>query len=173
MKKTKTEIFALVVLGLFTIAMIAGVLTMFSGCGSPTIDVWADRGQQGIGYTKENITEFADTIRKTLTAREASELDAVFQDIKDAAVAKKLNDQWLNDHKAGLKLILATWQKDRDAVDAAVAKAMDNLDQISECFDQIVRLRKSFSLTPELQAQVERLTIIVSQLVQETRNGER
>lgn len=159
------------ILGLFLVVIVLAIVAICSGCASPTIDAWADRGQQGIQYAKDNVNEFAGKIKETLSQREASDLDAVFRDIKNAAEAGILNDQWLDDHKAGLKLILAVWQRDRDAVDVAVTKAMDNLDQTAECFDQIKRLRRAFSLTPELQAQVERLTMIVAELIRETKNG--
>lgn len=140
-----------------------------AGCGSPLIDSWADRGIVGVDHGKANIGEYRDELVNVLRDRRDRDIDAIFNDILTIGTGKVdgvvIDEAWLETHKAALKLILKLDEADRDKLDAATKKALDNLDQVIECFEQIKRLRRSWSRLDVIQSQVDRLTTMVTQLV--------
>ena len=140
-----------------------------AGCGSPLIDSWADRGIAGVDNGKANIAEYHDELKDVLRDRRDRDIDAIFNDILTIGTGKVegvvIDEAWLETHKAALKLILRLDEADRDKLDEATKKALSNLDQVIECFEQIKRLRRSFSRLDTIQFQVDRLTTLVTQLV--------
>ena len=151
--------------------MCIGVLTclLVAGCGSPTMDAWADRGIQGVEFGKQNVTEFQDKFQRVLDLRNDSDLDAFFEDILRVGTGQVagviLDEQWVMEHKQALRVLLALQKMDRVSLDDAAKEALGNLDQITEAFEQIKRLRKTWGSDDEVQAQIDRLTAIIDHLV--------
>ncbi len=145
--------------------------SVFAGCGSPTIDLWADRGVEGVNNGKDNISVFTDALEEQLERQKNSDIDAVFEDILEVAEGRvpdtEIDEQWIEEHKAGLKLLLDAWEQDARALRDAKVQALGNMDQIAETFEQIKRLRRVWSQTEELQVQVDRLTNLVLRLIQD------
>lgn len=143
--------------------------SMLTGCVSPTIDAWADRGLQGVDLSKENITEFADVLQQQLDAQQNRDIDAVFDDILSVAKGQipgvEIDEAWIAAHKIGLKLLLAAIEADQEALDTATLNAIGNLDSVAEAFNQIKKLRRSWSQTDEMQAQIDRLSALILQLL--------
>lgn len=140
-----------------------------AGCGSPLVDSWADRGIQGVEFGKVNIQEYHDELEEVLHRHRNRDIDAIFNDILTVGTGKVdgvvIDEKWLETHKAALKLLLKLSELDEDRLDAATKKSLDNLDQVIECFNQIKRLRKAWSQIDEVQFQIDRLTVLVAQLV--------
>lgn len=151
--------------------LIMGVLLLatMGGCCSTTIDTWADRGITGIDYGKANILELTDRMQGLLVQQRESDLDAVFDDILRASKGEipdvEIDEQWLEEHKAGLVLLMQTWQQDEAAYRNARQDAIENLNQVAIAFEQIKRLRRAWGKTEELQFQVDRLTELVLKLL--------
>ncbi len=151
--------------------MCIGVLMclLVAGCGSPTMDTWADRGIQGVEFGKQNVTEFQEQFQKVLDIRNEADLDAFFEDILRVGTGQVpgvvLDEQWVIEHKQALRVLLALQKADRASLDDATEKALENLNQITEAFEQIKRLRNTWGSADEVQAQIAQLTAIINQLV--------
>jgi len=152
--------------------VIVGLLLMvvgLAGCGNPLMDEWADRGIVGVNHGKTNIDEYRDELVDVLRDRRDRDIDAIFADILTIGTGKVdgvvIDEAWLETHKAALKLILKLDEADRDTLDEATKKALSNLDQVIECFEQIKRLRRSWNRLDNLQSQVDRLATMITQLV--------
>ena len=147
------------------------VAVMGTGCCSATIDTWADRGTQGLVNSQQNIEEFAQKIQKYLEEKRTNEIDAVFEDILAVGTGQiegvKIDADWVRVQKKALLLLLALQEKDQEALDQAVKDSLSNLEQITECFQQIKRLRRAWSPTEENTARLDYLTNLVSQLIKE------
>jgi len=146
------------------------VCALMSGCASSTIDVWADRGIEGVGYGQQNIGEFVLKIRDKLDQRQATDVDMVFDDILKVGTGQvpdvAIDEQWVTEHKRGLLLLLKLHKAENVELDEAKEKALGNLAHITQAFVQIKRLRRSWGKLDELTAQVDRLTVLVGQLIQ-------
>lgn len=149
-----------------TLALMA--LILVAGC-SPTIDAWADRGLEGLTYGHQNIDTFGERIQKGLDKQKDEDLDAVFEDILSVARGEiegaELDEEWLEEHKQGFKLLMNLWEKDQAAFVDALTKAHGNLDQVAEAFEQIKRLRRSLGPQDELVFKVDRLADLVARLI--------
>lgn len=147
------------------------VAVVGTGCGSPTIDVWADRGAAGLINSQANIEEFAQKIQDGLDRRKTRDIDAVFKDILDVGTGQvegvEIDAAWVEAQKRALVLLLALQDKDQEVLDQAVKDSLDNLEQIAECFQQIKRLRQAWSPTEENAARLDYLTNLVAQLIKE------
>lgn len=151
------------------------VVTVGTGCGSATIDVWADRGQAGLINSQANIEEFAQRVQGFLDKRRADQIDAVFEDVLAAGTGKiegvEIDAAWVEAQKRALLLLLELQKADQDNLDQAVADSLANLEQIGECFEQIKRLRRAWSPTEENAARLDYLTNLVAELIRERTNG--
>jgi len=134
------------------------------------MDAWADRGIQGVEFGKQNITEFQAKLQQVLDARDEGDLDAFFDDILKVGTGQvpgvTLDEQWIMEHKQALRVLLALQKAVRASLNDAAKKALENLDQIVEAFEQMKRLRKTWGSADEVQAQIAQLTAIINQLVE-------
>ncbi len=134
------------------------------------MDAWADRGIQGVEFGKQNVTEFQEQFQKVLDSRNETDMDAFFEDILKVGTGQVagvvIDEQWVMEHRQALRVLLALQKIDRASLDDAAKKALENLDQITEAFEQMKRLRKTWGSADEVQAQIAQLTAIISQLVE-------
>lgn len=153
-------------------------LLLATGCAHPLIDSWADRGIAGVRYGQQNITEFRDKIQEVLNNRKSSDVDALFRDILDVSQGRikdanglpvELDEDWLTEHANALKLLIRLWEADQTELDDATAKAIDNLNQVVETFEQIKRLRRAWGDWDAVQVQIDQLSGLVQQLIQDRR----
>lgn len=155
------------------ITLMLAMLSM--GCASATIDTWANRGIQGVEYGKVNIDTFSEKIQEALRQQKEADIDAFFDDILQVAQGKingvQIDEQWLKEHRAALKLFMTAWAADEQALRNAVAKAHDNLDSVTEAFEQIKRLRRAWSQGDAIEAQLDRLTTIVMRVLNERKGS--
>ena len=100
----------------------------------------------------------------SLAQQEAADVDAAYSDLQAGIAAGKADAKWLAGHKAGLRFLMAQWDKDEAALDAATTKATLNLDAMGEAFTRIKQRRKAWSLDNDMKAQIDRLTAIVADL---------
>ena len=162
----------------FLSLLLAAVLCVpLTGCmASPTIDAWADRGMVGVDNAHQNVDEFVKASRKVLADRRGSDIDAVFEDIANAAAGNiegvEVNAKWLAETKVGLLLLLKLHEQDSSALDNAAKTAHGNLDHITQTFVQIKRLRRAGGQIEEVQVQIDRLSGLVLQLIQAQRDKE-
>lgn len=149
------------------------VVMIGTGCSSATIDVWADRGLTGLIAGQSNIEEFAQKIQGFLDKQRADQIDAVFEDILAAGTGQiegvEIDAAWVEAQKRALLLLLALQDKDQKVLDQAVKDSLNNLEQITECFEQIKRLRRAWSPTEENAARLDYLTNLVAELIRERR----
>ena len=151
------------------------VATLSMGCASPTIDTWADRGLQGVGYAKINTEVFSDQIQEVLNKQKESDIDAFFNDILRVANGEiegvTLDEQWLKEHRAAMKLFMLAWASDEQALRDAVKKAQSNLNEVGNAFEQIKRLRRSWGDPDAIGARLDQLTVIVTQILNERKGS--
>jgi len=152
------------------LSLLLVVATIGTGCCSTTIDSWADRGTQGLIHGQQNIEEFAQKIQDNLDKNKSRDIDAIFADILAVGSGEiegvEIDEAWVKAHKAALLALMGGWDRDQDALDQAMKDSLDNLEQIAECFQQIKRLRSALSPTEEMQARLDYLTALVTQLIQ-------
>jgi len=151
------------------------LVSVLTGCGSPLIDTWADRGIQGVANSQHNIVEFKDKLQKVLRDRKDSEIDGMFLEILRVSEGEingvKLDAQWMKEHKNAFKLLMRLWDADQKNLDKATADALANLDLIIETFEQIKRLRRAWGDVDQLQVQVSQLTSLVQSLINRQRGN--
>jgi len=149
-------------------------LLLATGCAHPLIDTWADRGIVGVRHGQQNIMEFRDKIQEVLNSRKNMDVDALFRDILDVSKGRikdadglpvVLDETWLTEHANALRLLIRLWDADQDELDDATAKAVNNLDQVIETFEQIKRLRRAWGDWDAVQAQINQLSNLVQQLI--------
>lgn len=155
------------------VLVVAAVLPL-TGCASETIDTWADRGSAGVVAGKQNIVEFSGKLQTILNRQKQSDVDAAFSDVLAVAQGQikgedgkpiKIDAAWIEAHKAGFAMLMAGWEQDEAALDAATKQALENLNQVDETFFQIKRLRRAWGRTEEIQAQVDHLTTLVERML--------
>lgn len=149
-------------------------LLVATGCAHPLIDTWADRGIVGVRHGQQNIIEFRDKIQEVLNNRKSTDVDALFRDILDVSQGRikdanglpvELDEEWLTIHANALKLLIKLWEVDQDTLDDATAKAISNLNQVVETFEQIKRLRRAWGDWDAVQVQISQLSGLVQQLI--------
>jgi len=160
-------------------AAAVAIAAMAGGCGSPTIDAWADRGLTGVDHAKANTRELAREVRDRLDVEAAGDVDAAFDTILDAAQGRLIDPnsgqpvaidaRFLADEKVGLLMAMGHRRNERQTLDAAVETSLANLDEIATALEQIKRLRRSLGKTDELAAQVAELTAAVKALLAQRR----
>lgn len=152
-----------------------------TGCAHPLIDTWANRGVVGIQYGQQNILEFRDKMQGVLAGRKDMDVDALFRDILDVNEGRgvdkdgnpiELSKEWLDIQATALKFNIRLWEKDQKELDTATAKAIDNLDQVIETFEQIKRLRRAWGDWDAIQVQIDQLSGIVQQFSMDQQNND-
>lgn len=151
------------------------LITLSMGCASTTIDTWADRGLQGVAYAKVNTEVFSNQIQEALNKQKETDIDAFFNDILRVSNGEidgvTLDEQWLKEHRAAMKLFMAAWAADEQALRDAVEKAQANLDGVSDSFEQIKRLRRSWGDPDAIGARLDQLTTLVTQILNERKGS--
>jgi len=156
--------------------VLAALLMAAPGCTNPLIDVWADRGLEGVANARQALLAFGDARAADLQAQRAADIEAIFADLKALAAAPAdpnkppaITPADLDIQKTALLIQLKAGQDDAQKLQAAIAKALDNLDQTGECFHQVKRLRRSWGTDDQVEARLVRLTALVETLLTETR----
>ena len=154
------------------LVFIAFVLTFtLMGCASSTIDTWADRGLEGVNYGQMNVEVFIEQINKGLSNQREADIDAVFDDILDIAngnvEGQTVDAEVLQVQRDALRILLRFNEANVKNVQASRDRALENLRHVAEAFEQIKRLRKSWSKTDDLQSRIDQLAGLVSDLVKQ------
>lgn len=151
-----------------------------AGCAHPLIDTWANRGVVGVQYGQQNILEFREKMQDVLNSRKNTDVDIAFQEIWNTSEGRgvdkdgnpiELNKEWLDIQAAALKFTVRLWEKDQKELDTATARAIDNLDQVIETFEQIKRLRRAWGDWDAVQVQIDQLSGIVQQFIMDQQNN--
>ena len=157
-----------VLIGLVSIVLLSG-----AGCCSPTIDQWCDRNEEGLSYAHAHIGALVERVNEGLHAKAALEVEALDDELHAVVTGQiegvDYSREWLRVHR----LTIEALRKSHEATQAQLREdeknAHANLDEVSEGLVQIKRLRRAWTVTEEMRAEVDRLATLVQRLITESR----
>lgn len=146
------------------------VIVCLAGC-SPTIGMWADRGEIGCDHEQTAADAWRDLTLEYIAVQHKASVADVFTDIRAVTGSKVigldgkpvvLDDAWLNEAHLALEATLAGLTKRRATVDEMHARHTANIAATRESFAQIRRLNTAWASLggfsqSDLPAQVGRL----------------
>jgi len=141
-----------------------------AGC-SPTISVWADRGEIGCDNERTNADAWRELVLGYIDIQQKACVAGVFSDVRLVTSSNVigldgkpvvLDDVWLNEAHLAFEATLAGLAKRRAAVDEMHARHLANIASTRESFAQIRRLNTAWASLGgfsqgDLPAQVGRL----------------
>jgi len=158
---------------LTTIGLLLTLLVLSTGCASPTIDLWADRSVEGLGYAREHIQAFAGKVQEGLRAKEAAEIEILDDELHSVVTGEiegvEYSREWLRHHRITIDVIREGHAANHTQLREDVKNALANLDEIAEGQVHIKRLRRAWTVTDEMRAEVDRLASLVQRLITENR----
>lgn len=158
-------------IGLVSIVLLSGM-----GCCSPTIDQWCDRNEEGLTYAHQHVEALVNQVDAGLKAQILAQIEALDDEL-DAVVTGKVEGvtysrEWLRAHRITVEALREANEDLRNQLHKDAENAHTNLDEISDGLTQIKRLRRAWTVTDEMRAEVDQLSNLVQRLIVEIRNKE-